>query len=578
MLRKFSLIARQVMLRFGTDRRGNIMMTLGLALPLLMLAIGFGIDYGRAEKLQTRLNAAADAAALVAVDPAMLCQSSDTAKAAATAMFQSQAASLSGIASFVSTYNPQVNVTPANSAAGCTGTLRTATVTWKANAQNIFSSILGVSTLPIGGTATANAAQPPSINFYVMLDTSPSMLLPSTSAGITNMLASTNWVAQGKGCTFACHSNDMQQWRNGMFVLDGSLRFEQSRLPIYLNDATNPAANLTFFRVSCISPYNVYDANGNLLGSNGSVGTSRTGCQGKNTNPSNPPLNSSLTLTYTPTSSSATTSVAVSYPDSYWLAENYGSVNPGQSAIQLRIDAETLAAQNLITYAYNVEQQYASSSNPPIYKLQYFTFNVFNPSVISTSTPFNAMTDVATLRSSSSSLPGLINPPLMYQNGFWLTSSQNTGNFDTDANGLTTWLQSSTNTNKLPTSTGLGTQASPQSVLVIVTDGMDDAPSGGNKGQWSDTTIAQCTNIKKYTRIAILYTTYDPATINYSTDSTFNGYATNNVPNILSKLQSCASKNPDGTYLLVQVSTDGNISQALNQLFNNAIQTARLVQ
>ena len=51
------------------DRRGNIMMMTGLAIIPLTFVIGFGVDYAKAEKLQTKLNAAADAAALVAVDP-----------------------------------------------------------------------------------------------------------------------------------------------------------------------------------------------------------------------------------------------------------------------------------------------------------------------------------------------------------------------------------------------------------------------------------------------------------------------------------------------------------------------------
>ena len=50
--------------RLGADQRGNIMMMMGLAIIPLTFAIGFGVDYSRAEKLQTRLNAAADAAAL----------------------------------------------------------------------------------------------------------------------------------------------------------------------------------------------------------------------------------------------------------------------------------------------------------------------------------------------------------------------------------------------------------------------------------------------------------------------------------------------------------------------------------
>ena len=45
---------------------------------------------------------------------------------------------------------------------------------------------------------------PPNIDFYVLLDNSPSMALPATTAGITQMENLTPKQATG-GCAFACH-------------------------------------------------------------------------------------------------------------------------------------------------------------------------------------------------------------------------------------------------------------------------------------------------------------------------------------------------------------------------------------
>ena len=45
-------------------RRGAVMMMFAMALPVLIFAIGMGIDYARAMKAQTRMNAVADSAAL----------------------------------------------------------------------------------------------------------------------------------------------------------------------------------------------------------------------------------------------------------------------------------------------------------------------------------------------------------------------------------------------------------------------------------------------------------------------------------------------------------------------------------
>ena len=64
----------------------------------------------------------------------------------------------------------------------------------------------------------------------------------------------------------------------------------------------------------------------------------------------------------------------------------------------------------------------------------------------------------------------------------------------------------------------------------------------------------------------------------YTAFSVFNNFASGPVPNIQSQLQACATQNADGSYLMQTVSTNGDISAALNQLFQNVVQSSRLVQ
>ena len=64
--------------------------------------------------------------------------------------------------------------------------------------------MLGKSALPVSGVSQASAQAPPNIDFYVLLDNSPSMALPSTQAGITQMESLTTRTETG-GCAFACH-------------------------------------------------------------------------------------------------------------------------------------------------------------------------------------------------------------------------------------------------------------------------------------------------------------------------------------------------------------------------------------
>ena len=183
---------------FRDNRRGNVLMILGFSIIPLTLATGMAVDYARAARLQTKLNAAADAAALQAVSKQMMLQTNDTAKATAVAFFNSQTTNLPGLIYTTSSTNPNVVIT---GGVGASNT-RTAVVTYTARSQNAFSGVLGMSSVEIGGTSTATSSQAPNIDFYVMLDTSPSMLLPATSAGLTTMTTATG------GCAFACHQTN----------------------------------------------------------------------------------------------------------------------------------------------------------------------------------------------------------------------------------------------------------------------------------------------------------------------------------------------------------------------------------
>ena len=72
-------------------------MMYALVAPVLVFGGGAAIDYGRAAQVHTKLNAAADAAALAALTPAMLQQSATVAQTAATSMFNGLADGVSSL-------------------------------------------------------------------------------------------------------------------------------------------------------------------------------------------------------------------------------------------------------------------------------------------------------------------------------------------------------------------------------------------------------------------------------------------------------------------------------------------------
>jgi hypothetical protein len=175
-------------------------MMYALVAPILVFGGGAAIDYGRAAQIHTKLNAAADAAALAAVTPAMLQQSPTVAQSAAESMFMGLAAGISALTPGAT----QVTVTVS------TGTIRNVTLSYSTSVNTIFAQVLHVNTLALQGVSEASAQVPPNIDFYVLLDNSPSMALPATQAGITQMqnLTAMETKVQGEGnggCAFACH-------------------------------------------------------------------------------------------------------------------------------------------------------------------------------------------------------------------------------------------------------------------------------------------------------------------------------------------------------------------------------------
>jgi Putative Flp pilus-assembly TadE/G-like len=176
------------------DQSASVAATFALSVIPAMYLVGVGVDYARSAQRQQQLNALADAAALAAVTPSMMAQGDAQAIAAAQNMFNTQASTIPGIA-----YDPanlSVTVTDA-------GLSRTVAVSYTAASQNMFAGILGQPTIPISGMSQSTTMVPPNIDFYLLLDNSPSMAVAATTAGINTMVANTP-----DKCAFACHESD----------------------------------------------------------------------------------------------------------------------------------------------------------------------------------------------------------------------------------------------------------------------------------------------------------------------------------------------------------------------------------
>lgn len=220
-----------------TSRRGNVAMITAFALIPLVFAAGMAVDYTMAARRQDQINGFADAAALAAVTPTAMIQSSSTAQTQAYNMFTTQLATVSGVT--YSTGNISVTVTDTTSGNKVT---RTATVTYTASSANAFAGILGVNTSTIKGTSTASSANSPKTNFYLLVDTSPSMEIAATTSGINTMVANTS--SQG-GCAFGCHQSN--PWADNLGNPGGEDNYQLARnlgVTLRMDLVSNAAYNL----------------------------------------------------------------------------------------------------------------------------------------------------------------------------------------------------------------------------------------------------------------------------------------------------------------------------------------------
>jgi Flp pilus assembly protein TadG len=243
-------------LNISTDRMGNVAITLALLMPLLAVLAGGAIDVTNASMRQAQLQQAADAAAVGAVArsspgyTAAVQMSSDgvvpdsTTKPNAQAIFEANLAQSSDITVSAVTGN----ATPCSSGTiVCkSGTTVYSEISVTGTYQPYFLGllkVLGLSTLStVKLAASSHAADniPAYMNFYLLLDNTPSMGVGATPADITTMVNATANApnASDRSCAFACH--DVQpNADDNYYVLAHSLG-----VTMRINSVAQAAANL----------------------------------------------------------------------------------------------------------------------------------------------------------------------------------------------------------------------------------------------------------------------------------------------------------------------------------------------
>jgi Flp pilus assembly protein TadG len=504
------------------NTRGNVAIITALACLPMIAAVGCVIDYTEASMIKTKLQSAADAAALAAI--------SNNSPLIATAKNMTGNGSVSGASTFVQNFfNANLSSAPQN--VGYTGLTATGTVTknstkltstvnFTASVPTTFMGIAGFKTVSISGSSTASYTLSTYIDFYLALDVSGSMGMPSTSSEQTRLMAVNpdNYANYPSGCTFACH-----------FKAQGACTQSSQ-------GQSSPASTIN----------------------NPPPGQKMSGSYIPNPNPGG------YCQGYTISRLGTTTATinGKSYTVVNWGANPGVSScpTPGTSAcIQLRLDAVGYAVSQLLTTAAQAEAQTGISNQ---YRIGLYPFIEDSYAYFPLTTNITA-TGSGSLSNSASQLATLLD----------------TGQNSSLGSGGTHIDTSLSDINNMITSVGTGSSSTnPLPYVFLVTDGSQDPQkywngswSGSNHATTLDTTI--CTTMKnRGITVAVLYIPYvtiSPVNSSFANDE--DDYANWNIPNIPGSLKSCAS--PSFFYT---ASTPADINNALTQMFQQAVSTAHI--
>lgn len=176
---------------FRNDASGNIAMLFGIAIIPILGFIGAAVDYSITNSQRTKIQAALDSALLAGAIAGKQSLDSGGGKSAAIAAANDAAARFfsansGGIAANLSTSFKMAGLTLSGTGSA------------SSTVPTTFMKVMGNPSMSFTVASQTTSAAQPYLEVYLLIDISASMLLPSTDAGITQMI-------NGQGCALACH-------------------------------------------------------------------------------------------------------------------------------------------------------------------------------------------------------------------------------------------------------------------------------------------------------------------------------------------------------------------------------------
>ncbi len=231
-LQKAKAMIKRSIDNFWRDTRGNFAIMFGLTIIPMFVMFGVGIDFYKGLSFKARLDAAADAAAIAAINAAQtwvvanpgspVAQSYPIGVAQGYKVFYANAGSEEAVLPVTQALeNLSITLAPSSSDPSNTQVI-VATVTYNTQVATNFGGVVGVNSIDIKGRALSSLTMSTYLDFYVLVDSSGSMGLPTDPEGqaalgyLSANLKDSQDVNIGddhpgytQGCTFACHGSSI---------------------------------------------------------------------------------------------------------------------------------------------------------------------------------------------------------------------------------------------------------------------------------------------------------------------------------------------------------------------------------
>jgi Flp pilus assembly protein TadG len=555
--------------QFRGNSKANVAAIFAIASIPILAAIGCAVDYSLAVRMQSKMQSASDAASVGSISqsaPGYTAAGKMTGNGSvdpgvddAKNIFMSNLCGpIAGGCANVSGYSDLV-VTPTVTKSG---SALTSVVKFTAQVPVTFLKVIGYQTLTISGSSTSSAAMSKYLDFYLTLDVSGSMGLPSTPAEQARLAVVNpdNHVQYPTGCTLACH-----------FAPQKSACVDPP-----VTSPTNPAANPPTTTTSYTQQYNTNNYCMGYVYSrlSQSALTALVNQSSTASVPKQKPGLPKAMLSGLTTSISGPNSLIAGNTSSMFnslSATTSCSTDGTDACIQLRLDAVGYAVDQLIQYANQTE---AATNVPSQFRIGLYPFITKLYEYFPLTTNINgSATNSSTINYAAANLSTLLDTNMNSNLGSGGT------HIDVALNSMNSTIvnvgdgSSSTNT---------------QPFVFLVTDGAQDPQSKGvPNGSWSGSNHATVLNNSSQVSypnacqtlksrgiiVGVLYIPYQPIS---PVNTTFAGnedtYANNNIPNIPPSLQACASPN-----FFFTASTPQAINAALQQMFNQSLVTAHIM-